>query len=209
MKVLLLNGSPHENGCTYTALDEVRKQLEKQGVEAEILHVANPKYAVRGCTGCGVCRQKDHRCVYEEDLVNTALEKMESADGLIVGSPVYYASPNGTMISFLDRFFFAGNAFAHKPAAAVVSARRGGTTASFEVLNKYFLMNQMPVVSSNYWNMVHGNNAEEVKQDMEGLQTMRVLANNMAWMLKCKEAAKQAGISEPENEAKIKTNYIR
>lgn len=208
MKVLLINGSPREKGCTYTALRETADSLEQEGIETEILHIG--KKPVSGCMACGYCgRTGKNRCV-TEDAVNTALEKMEEADGLVVGSPVYYASANGAVISFLDRMFYAGGGlFPFKPGAAVVSARRAGTTASLEVLNKYFMISQMPVVSSNYWNMVHGNSPEEVKQDKEGLQTMRILGKNMAWLLKLIEAGRKSGIPNPRQEQKIKTSFIR
>ncbi|MCI7099360.1 MAG: flavodoxin family protein [Lachnospiraceae bacterium] len=209
MKVLLLNGSPHKNGCTYTALSVVAEQLEKNGIESEIVHIAAKP--VRGCSGCGTCKKDDKKhCVFLDGGVNEVIDKLESTDGLIVGSPVYYASPNGTVLSFLDRMFCAGSSYlASKPAAAVVSARRAGTTASLDAINKYFTINRMPVVSSNYWNMVHGNTPEEVMKDEEGIQIMRVLADQMSWMLKCIEAGRQAGITAPEGEEKIKTNFIR
>lgn len=206
MKVLLLNGSPHEKGCTYRALKEVAGTLIKEGIEAEIVHIGNQ--AVHGCIGCGKCSASG-RCVFKGDPVNAFLDKMEHADGLIVGSPVYYASANGSIYSFLDRLFYAGSCFAYKPAAAVVSARRAGTTAAVDSLNKYFTISQMPVVSSQYWNMVHGNSPEEVEQDYEGLQIMRTLGNNMAWLLKCLEAGKAAGVDLPKQEQKVKTNFIR
>lgn len=206
MKVLLLNGSPHEKGCTYRALYEVAETLEKEGIEAEIVHIGNQ--AVHGCIGCGKCSLAG-RCVFKGDPVNAFLDKMEQADGLVVGSPVYYASANGSLYSFLDRLFYAGNCFALKPAAAVASARRAGTTATLDTLNKYFTISQMPVVSSQYWNMVHGNSPEEVEQDLEGLQIMRTLGKNMAWLLKCIEAGKAAGVEIPEAEARAKTNFIR
>ncbi|MDO5411541.1 MAG: flavodoxin family protein [Lachnospiraceae bacterium] len=209
MKVLLLNGSPHKNGCTHTALSIIANQLEKNGVESEIVHIAAKP--VRGCSGCGTCKKDDKkRCVFLDGGVNEVIDKLESADALIVGSPVYYASPNGTVLSFLDRMFCAGSSYlANKPAAAVVSARRAGTTATLDAINKYFTINRMPVVSSNYWNMVHGSCAEEVLKDEEGVQIMRVLADQMAWLLKCIEAGKQAGINAPEAEAKVTTSFIR
>lgn len=207
MKVLLINGSPKEKGCTYTALSEVADQLEKEGIETEIFHIgAKP---VRGCIGCGKCSANNGRCIFSDDTLNAALDKMEKADGLIVGSPVYYASPNGSVISFLDRFFFAGKDFAFKPAAAVASARRAGTTASLDVLNKYFAFAKMPIVSSQYWNMVHGSTPDDVRKDEEGLQIMRTLGKNMAWMLKCIQAGREAGVCPPEAEPKIKTSFIR
>ena len=207
MKVLLLNGSPHPHGCTFTALSEVAKTLEESGVETEILQIgAKP---VRGCIACGGCAGKG-RCVFGDDIVNTLIEKMEQADGFIVGSPVYYASANGAVECILDRAFYAGGkAFVHKPAAAVASARRAGTTATLDELTKYFTISQMPVVSSTYWPMVHGNKPEDVAKDEEGLQVMRNLGRNMAWLLKCIEAGKQAGVQVPEAERQYRTNFIR
>lgn len=209
MKVLLLNGSPHKNKCTFTALSIVADQLQANGIDTEIVHIAAKP--VRGCSGCGSCRKDDKkRCIYLDGGVNEVIEKLESADGLIVGSPVYYASPNGTVLSFLDRMFYAGGSYlSSKPAAAIVSARRAGTTASLDAINKYFAINRMPIVSSNYWNMVHGSTAEDVLKDEEGCQTMRILADQMAWMLKCIEAGKQAGIEVPAGEPKVSTNFIR
>lgn len=204
MKVLLINGSPHERGCTYTALSEVAGALEKNGIETMIFHIGS---TVEGCIGCGACASNSHRCVFD-GKVNVALDMLAEADGLIVGSPVYFSSPNGSLLSFLDRMFFADDSMAYKPAAAVVSARRAGTSASLDALNKYFTIRNMPVVSSQYWNMVHGNTPEEVKQDKEGLQIMRTLGNNMAWLLKSIEAGKKAGITLPEREEGVKTNFI-
>lgn len=208
MKVLMLNGSPHEKGCTYTALKEVEKELNQAGIETEILHVGGD--AVHGCMGCGAC-SKLGKCIFGDDKVNEAVEKMKESDGLIVGSPVHYASAGGAITSFLDRFFYSGGGFAaHKPAAAVASARRAGTTATLDQLNKYFMISQMPVVSSQYWNMVHGGCPEDVMKDEEGLQIMRVLGRNMAWLLRSIEAGKAAGIAVPEAEAqKKRTNFIR
>ena len=207
MKVLRLNGSPHPHGCTFTALSEVAKTLEENGVKAEILQIgAKP---VRGCIACGGCAGKG-RCAFGDDIVNTLIEKMEQADGFIVGSPVYYASANGAVECILDRAFYAGGkAFVHKPAAAVASARRAGTTATLDELTKYFTISQMPVVSSTYWPMVHGNKPEDVAKDEEGLQVMRNLGRNMAWLLKCIEAGKQAGVQIPEAERQYRTNFIR
>lgn len=207
MKVILLNGSPHAKGCTFTALSEVAGQLGKHDIKTEILSLGPGM--VHGCTGCGACKQSG-RCVFAEDIVNEAIEKIAGADGLIVGSPVYFASANGACIAALDRIFMAGRpGFAHKPAAAVVSARRAGTTATFDELNKYFTIAKMPVVSSQYWNMVHGNTPAEVRQDAEGMQTMRTLADEMAWLLACMEAGKAAGICPPEGETPVRTNFIR
>ena len=207
MKVLLLNGSPHPHGCTFTALSEVAKTLEENGVKAEILQIgAKP---VRGCIACGGCAGKG-RCAFGDDIVNTLIEKMEQADGFIVGSPVYYASANGAVECILDRAFYAGGkAFVHKPAAAVASARRAGTTATLDELTKYFTISQMPVVSSTYWPMVHGNKPEDVAKDEEGLQVMRNLGRNMAWLLKCIEAGKQAGVQVPEAVRQSRPNFFR
>lgn len=208
MKVLMLNGSPHEKGCTYTALWEVAGQLNEAGIETEIMHVGGGD--VRGCMGCGACGRLG-RCIFDGDKVNEAVEKMKECDGLVVGSPVHYASAGGAITSFLDRFFYSGSsAAAHKPGAAVASARRAGTTATLDQLNKYFMISQMPVVSSQYWNMVHGQCPEDVKKDEEGMQIMRVLGRNMAWMLQSIEAGKAAGIKRPEEEEhKMRTNFIR
>lgn len=180
-KVLLLNGSPRSNGCTAAALDEMIKVFQEEGIETELVHVGNKD--VRGCIACRSC-YKTGKCVFD-DLVNEVAPKFEEADGLVVGSPVYYASPNGTLISFLDRLFYSTHFSKHmKVGAAVVSARRGGNTASFDVLNKYFTISGMPIASSTYWNQVHGFTAEDVAKDLEGLQTMRNLARNMAFLIK-------------------------
>lgn len=206
MNVLLLNFSPHEFGCTYTALQEVALELQRQGLETEILYAGNGP--VHSCTGCKSCK-KTGRCVHD-DLVNVILDKAAKADGFVFGSPVHYAAPSGTASALLGRVFSAGSALLrHKPGAAVVSCRRAGSTAALDVLNKYFTINQMPVVSSRYWNMVHGNTPEEVQQDIEGLQIMRTLGRNMAWMLKCIDAGKQAGIPPPPVETGIQYNYVR
>ena len=208
MKVLLINGSPKAKGCTYTALCEIAKELEKENIETEIFHVGNKP--IRGCMACGGChKNNDGKCVFNDDTVNIALEKAKAADGFIFGSPVHYAAPSGLITSFLDRLFYAGNCFGYKPGAAVVSCRRGGSTAAFDQLNKYFTIANMPVVSSQYWNMVHGNTPEEVKQDLEGMQTMRTLGKNMAWLLKSIKAGEEAGISLPERETRAFTNFIR
>jgi len=207
MKVLLINGSPKAKGCTYTALTEIAKELEKENIEAEIFHVGNKP--IRGCMACGGCSKTDGMCVFDDDTVNEALEKAKEADGFIFGSPVHYAAASGAITSFLDRFFYAGNSFKYKPGAAIVSCRRGGSTAAFEQLNKYFTISNMPIVSSQYWNMVHGNTPEEVKQDLEGMQTMRMLGKNMVWLLKSIKAGKDAGILLPEKEPRAITNFIR
>jgi len=206
MKVLLLNGSPHERGCTYTALAEIAKTLEADGVDAEILWLGNGPTI--GCTGCGGCA-KLGKCVHD-DVVNTAAEKARECDGLIVGSPVHYAAASGQITCALDRLFYsAGRSLRLKPAAAVASARRAGTTATLDQLNKYFTINQMPIVSSRYWNMVHGNTPEEVLHDEEGLAVMRTLAHNMAWLLKSIEAGRAAGVAAPVQEPPARTNFIR
>lgn len=203
-KVLLINGSPHANGCTYTALSEIAKTLEAEGVDAEIFQIGTK--AVHGCMGCGQCR-KTGKCVFDDDVCNEMALKMGEADGIIVGSPVYYAGPNGALTALLDRAFYSSSSkFRFKPAAAIVSCRRGGASASFDRLNKYFTINQMPVISSQYWNSVHGNRPEEVLQDLEGLQIMRTLGRNMAWMLKTIGAAQ---IPYPEAEPRQSTNFIR
>lgn len=209
MKVLLVNGSCNKNGCTFTALSEIEKVLNGENIETEIIQIGNAP--IRDCIGCKVCRNTNSlKCVFEDDMVNEIIEKAKSADGFIFGSPVYYAHPSGRLISLMDRVFYAGGgAFAFKPAAAIVSARRAGTTASLDVINKHFSLNKMPIVPSNYWNMVHGNTPDEVKQDLEGLQIMRNLGHNMAWLLKCIEAGQKAGINHPEIEAKVRTNFIR
>lgn len=206
MKVILVNGSPKEKGCTNRALEEVASALNQNGIETEIFHIGTDPLA--GCTGCGAC-VKTGKCIYD-DAVNRFAEKAETADGFIFGSPVHYAAASGALTSFLDRAFMsAGGKMRGKLGASVLSCRRGGASASFDQLNKYFTINSMPVVSSQYWNQIHGNSPAEVEQDLEGLQTMRTLGKNMAWLLKCVELGRQAGITIPEQEAKIKTNYIR
>lgn len=189
MKVLLINGSPRPNGCTATALEEMIRVFQDQGVETELIHVGNKN--IRGCIACNSCaRQK--KCVFD-DLVNETAAHFEEADGLVIGSPVYYGSPNGTLLSFLDRLFYSTPFPKHmKVGAAVVSCRRGGNTASFDVLNKYFSISSMPIASSTYWNQVHGFTAEDVKKDLEGLQTMRNLARNMTFLMKAIADAKEA-----------------
>ena len=204
MKVLLINGSPHAKGSTFTALNEVAVTLEKEGIETEMIHIGNQ--AIRGCIACGKCREIGH-CIFD-DAVNEVAEKFKNADGFVVGSPVYYASANATLIAFLDRLFYSSARQFDKTmkvGAAVVSARRGGNTATFDELNKYFTISGMPVVSSQYWNQIHGNTPEEALKDLEGLQTMRTLAQNMVWLMKCKEGDTQM----PEYEKKVATNFIR
>lgn len=205
MKVILFNGSPNIHGCTYTALHEIEETLQKNGIETEIFQVGSK--SVRGCIGCGKCRESG-KCIFD-DIVNEAIDKIKDADGVIFGSPVYYASANGTMISFLDRLFYAASQhLAYKPGAVVVSARRAGTTATYDELNKYLGISNMLIVPAPYWNMVHGNTADEVKQDKEGLYIMRQIGENMTWMLKMLENAKVNGIA-PTILEKERTNFIR
>ena len=204
MNVLLLNGSPIQHGCTYTALSEVKKTLEESGVTTDLLWIG--KKAVQGCIACNRCEDLD-RCVFQDALYNAAVEKLAAADGFIVGSPVYYGGDNGSLTALLARLFYSkGELLAGKPAAAVVSCRRGGATAAFQQLNQFFYLMQMPVVSSQYWNDVHGNTPEEVRQDLEGMQTMRVLGRNMAWML---QTVKTSRIPAPVQEDRIFTNFVR
>ena len=205
MKVILVNGSPHEYGCTYTALSEIAVTLEKEDIEAEIFWIGNKP--ISGCLACGACR-KTGKC-FINDTVNEFMEKAKDADGFIFGSPVHYAGASGMLTSFLDRAFFGkGRVFKGKPGAAIASCRRGGASATFDQLNKYFTICSMPVVSSQYWNMVHGNTPEEVKQDLEGMRTMYNLGKNMAWLLKCIKSGKENGINTPENKVE-RTNFIR
>ena len=210
MRVLLVNGSPHKKGCTFTALTEVAETLNKEEIDTEIFWVGTKPLV--GCTACKKCVETGH-CSFN-DCVNDFLDIAKDADGFIFGSPVHYAAASGAITSFMDRVFYAdllggGQSFYLKPAAAVVSARRAGTTATFDQINKYFTISEMPIISSRYWNMVHGAKPEDVKKDLEGLQTMRILARNMAWFLKCKEAGTKAGVQLPEKEENIFTNFIR
>lgn len=203
MKALLINGSPHEHGCTYTALNELAKTLESEGIETEIIQAGKTAHS---CNGCGVCK-KTNRCVFD-DLVNEVAVKLEEADALVIGSPVYYASPAGGAISFMDRLFYSTPRInkTMKVGASVVSCRRGGNTAAFDALNKYFTICGMPVASSQYWNMVYGNTPEEVRQDKEGLQTMRTLGRNMAFLMKSIQLGK-AQFGLPEKETVTATNF--
>jgi len=211
MKVLLLNTSPHKNGCTFTALSEIAKMLSQEGIESEIFHVGTKPIA--SCRACGAC-QKLGKCVID-DAVNEFVEKAKGADAFVFGSPVHYASATGAAASFLDRAFFSafrsgrGDIFKHKAGAVVASARRAGTTATLDQLAKYFSITEMPIISGRYWNMVHGNTPEEAAQDAEGMQNMRILARNIAWHLKCKEAADKAGVPLPQSEEIVFTNFIR
>lgn len=205
-KILLLNGSPHRDGCTFTALQEMVAVFQAEDIETEIFQVGTKP--VSGCIGCGSCR-KQGRC-FMDDSVNEFVEKVKMADGLVLGSPVHYAAISGALASFLDRVFYSGSShFAFKPGAAVASARRAGTTAALDQLNKYFTISKMPVVSSQYWNMVHGQSAEEILHDKEGMQTVRVLARNMVWLLRCIEAGRKAGVELPEQEPREMTNFVR
>lgn len=206
MKVLLINGSPHGDGCTYTALSEVSSQLQKQGITTEIFQLGTQ--AVRDCIACGGCNDRGFCAFGDKDGVNSCIEKINGSDGLVLGSPVYYAGPSGSFTAFLDRVFYAKESFACRLGAAVVSCRRGGASATFDRLNKYFTISSMPVVSSQYWNSVHGNTPEEVRKDLEGMQTMRTLANNMAWLLKSIETARGI-VPLPKAEPRIGTNFIR
>ncbi|MBR1600537.1 MAG: flavodoxin family protein [Alphaproteobacteria bacterium] len=204
MKVLLINGSPHKNGCTNRALEEIAETLKNEGIEAEIYHIGIKP--ISGCIACMKCLENG-KCVFN-DVVNEIGARLNEFDGIILGSPVYYAGPSGQMCSFCDRLFFSNaSKMSGKLAAAVVSCRRGGATASFDRLNKYFTICNMQVVGSQYWNMVHGFTPDDVQKDKEGLQTMRTLGKNMAWLLKCIEIGKQNGINKPEYEHTVFTSF--
>jgi multimeric flavodoxin WrbA len=210
MKVLLVNGSPHEKGCTYTALGEVAKTLNAEGIATEIFQVGTKPLS--GCIACRKCQELG-KCVFS-DRVNEFLAIAKDFDGFVFGSPVHFAAAGGAITSFMDRAFYADMCsgkknFYLKPAAAIVSARRAGTTATFDQLNKYFTISEMPIISSRYWNMVHGHTPEDVKKDLEGLQIMRILGRNMAWFLKCKAAGIKAGVKFPEREETVMTNFIQ
>lgn len=205
MKVLMINGSPHKEGSTYTVLTEVGRALAEDGVESEIVWLGTKP--IQDCTGCARCTELG-KCVFDDE-VNAFVERAKSADGFIFGSPVYYAHPSGRIIDFLNRTFYSGGgAFAFKPAAAVSVSRRAGSVTTFDVLNKYMSINQMPIVSSTYWNEAHGAVAKDVPKDEEGMQTMYNLGKNMAWLLRCIEAGKEKGILHPDN-VKKRTNFIR
>ena len=205
MKTLLINGSPHANGCTFTALNIVAEELRKNGIDTEIVHIGNKD--IRGCIACGKCAELG-RCVFN-DMVNEVAPKFEQADGLVVGSPVYYAGPNGTLTNLLDRLFFSTPFDKRmKVGAAVVSARRGGTTAAFDRLNKYFTISEMSIASSRYWNMVHGHTPEDVMKDEEGVQIMRILGRNMAFLMRAIAAERERN-GLPEKEVTKYTNFIR
>ena len=206
MKVLLINGGPHKSGVTAEALSEIAITLEKEGIESEIFWLGNDPVA--SCIGCGVCK-KNGKC-FRDDAVNRINERLAEFDGFVFGSPVHYAACSGALSSFMDRLFMSSSSKMYmKPAAAVVCCRRGGASAAFDEINKYFTINCMPVVSSQYWNQVHGSNAEQARQDEEGMQTMRTLAINMAYMLKCMEAGRKAGVEIPAPPAVVRTNFIR
>lgn len=211
MKVLLVNGSPHKEGCTYTALSEVAKTLKEENIETEIFWIGTKPIA--GCIACKTCA-KTGECVFD-DVVNEFVEKAKEADGFIFGSPVHYAGASGALTSFMDRVFYSASQakkadrFMYKPAASVISARRAGTTATYDQINKYFGITQMPIISSRYWNMVHGQTPDDVRKDEEGMQIMRILGRNMAYYLKCIEAGKEKGIKLPEQENTHFTNFIR
>ena len=206
MKVILVNGSPRKTGNTYRCLQEIGAQLEKEGIDSEIFWLGNGP--VRDCIGCGKCT--DAGCIFADDCVNEFLAKAKEADGFVFGTPVYYAHPSGRILSFLDRVFYAGQELlTYKPGAAVTIARRGGTVASYDVINKYMGINQMPIVTSTYWNQAFGRLPDEAEQDTEGMQTMRNLARNMAWLLKCLEAGKKAGVALPATERGGSMHFIR
>ena len=207
MKVMLVNGSPHKEGSTYHCLVEIQNTLTAEGIESDILWLGSKP--IIGCQGCGACR-KLGKCVHN-DIVNEFLAAAGEYDGFIFGTPVHYAAASGAITSFMDRIFYAGSKelYYMKPAAAISIARRGGTTATWDQLNKYFGISQMPIVTSQYWNMVHGAFGEQVKEDLEGMQTMRTLARNMAYLLKCLDAGRKSGVQLPETETKVATNFIR
>ena len=207
MKILLVNGSPHEHGCTFTALQEIAGAVEGEGLETEFFWIGNKP--INGCIACRGCRD-GHCALGNEDGVNALIDAIHAADGVVFGTPVHFAGPAGNLHSMLDRVFYAKRSFAGKPGAAIASCRRCGGTATFDVLNKYFTISSMPIVASQYWNVVHGNTPEEVRRDEEGMQTMRTLGRNMAWLVKCIAAGKAAGIEFPPREAKFCfTNFIR
>ena len=205
MKVLLVNGSPHEKGCTFTALTEVANTLNAEGVETELIWIGAKMLA--GCMACGLCKTTGE--CFGKDIVNELIPRIPEFDGFVFGSPVYYAGPSGQLTAFMDRFFHAGSGFQGKLGAAVVSCRRGGASAAFDRLNKYFTINSMPVVSSQYWNQVHGFTPDDVRKDEEGMQTMRTLGRNMAWLLKCIQAGREKGVEFPEAEPRVSTHFIR
>lgn len=206
MKVLLINGSPNPEGCIYTALSEVAATLQNNGIETELLYLG--KKPIAGCIACGKCFETGH--CFRDDVVQEIQQRLDEFDGLVIGSPVYYSGPTGQLISFLNRLFYATEGrMAGKVGAAVVSCRRGGASATFEQLNQYFTISNMPIVPSQYWNSVHGFTAEDVRKDREGLQTMRTLGQNMAWLLKCIEIGRRNGIDKPVYEPRQRTHFIQ
>ncbi len=206
MKVLLINGSPRKKSCTFRALTEISNTLNALDIETQIVSIGTT--AIRGCIACNKCIETGY-CIFKDDPINEWIDIMKDSDGLIVGSPVYYAAPNPSLCAALDRMFYYKSAvYAYKPGAAIVSCRRAGSTAAIDCLNKFFTIAEMPIVSSQYWNMVHGNAPEEVTKDIEGLQTMRVLGRNMAWLLKCIDFAKDS-VAKPEIEERAWTNFVR
>ncbi len=207
MKVLMINGSAHENGTTAAALKIIEGELKAQGVDSEIICLGTA--AVHTCMGCGAC-QKTGKCVFSADPVNAIGEKVKEADGYVFAAPVHYASPSGAIVALMDRLFYAyGKYLKFKPAASVVAARRAGTTASLDVLNKYIQINSMLQVPSTYWNMIHGANGEEALKDEEGVSILRAVASNMAWLLKLLKNAKGTDLEKPVIIPKAKTNFIR
>lgn len=205
-KILLINGSPNEKGCTFTALNELAMTVGKHNVETELVHIGNKPVA--GCIACGKCAETG-KCIFN-DKVNEIIERLDGYDGIVVGSPVYYGGPNGQLLSFLDRLFYTSSRrMAGMMGASIVSCRRGGATASFDRLNKYFTISNMVVVGSQYWNQVHGNSPEEVRRDEEGLQTIRTLGQNMAWLLQSIEAGRKSGVAFPRYEMRLRTSFIR
>ena len=208
MKVLMLNGSSHPNGCVNRALEEITKALKSENIDTEIVNI--PITPIRDCIACMKCKENtDNLCVFNDDIVNLIIEKAKTSDAFIFATPVYYAHASGRILSVLDRAFFAGSsAFNHKPGASVASARRAGTICSVDELNKYFMINEMPIVSSTYWNNVHGMSADDVAKDLEGLQTMRNLGQNMAWLLKCIQAGKNTGVVCPTADRWHRTSFI-
>ena len=208
MKVILINGGPHKDGCTNFALEEVEKELNREGINTKIMWLGNKP--IGGCIGCNTCLKEDNRCFMKEDLVNEFLNEAEEADGFVFGSPVHFAAASGSITSFLDRAFYGrGKLFAGKICASVVSCRRGGATAAFDQINKYALMSNMYVVGSSYWNQIHGTKREEAMQDLEGIQTMHNLGKNMAYLLKCMQNGEKSGIQKPVYDNPQKTNFIK
>ncbi|MBR1604533.1 MAG: flavodoxin family protein [Alphaproteobacteria bacterium] len=207
MRVLMLNGSPRQFGCTYTALQSVADALRSEDIMTEIIWAGDKP--IQDCVRCDACT-KLGKCIYENDVVNELIEKSKLADGFVFGAPVYYAHPGGRILSILDRVFYAASKYlSYKPGAAVVAARRSGTTAALDVLNKYFTINKMPIVSSQYWNIVYGRTPEEAQKDVEGVQTLKILGKNMAWLMKGMNLAQKNGIVKPEEVARQSTNFIR